>query len=268
MSGNVKNKVRRNRAGNSQSKEYDRLQSSKIPRSLNGSSPFPSSMTRRLVYNEPTLILTASLLPYLVKEFKMNSAYDIDPAIGGGTVAGFNAMTHIYDQYQVVNFRIRYEVSNIELFPVSFALVFKDSQPSLAVASWTDARNLMEAAPTTGPHVVSGSAGYNVYRSPWYKIKPATVLGNPLQYNDIQYSSSVTSDPNQLVWAAIVLTCPNSTLNLTNGACVSVFIEQTVRFYSLLPKMETYSRSQYEQLVQQRASKAPTLPVKTGNARF
>jgi hypothetical protein len=221
---------------------------SRVPKSLMRSSPFPPSETRKLVLNEPNVILQNPLAPFALREWRVNSAFDPDPILGGGTMAGFNAMTHAYQNYLVTKIRVRYEIEGHEpSAPLSFGLKFSDAQPSLGITSYIAAQNALEVAPTTGPSTVGQPDGTSRYRSQWYQINPGSILGNPLQYYaDQGFSSAVTTNPNQLVWMALILLSPTALINLPNGAVCSVYLQLTTKFFSAYTTEVTLSRAEGE----------------------
>jgi hypothetical protein len=214
---------------------FDELSRTKIPKSLMHASPFPMEMTRTLTFFEPSLVIQDASNPFKLREWRINSVYDPDPLIGGGTVAGYHQLVAIYDQWKVINFKVRYEVAGNEPnVPVIFGLIFRDQQPSTIISAYADAQNALEIAPTTGPNIVGQTTGMDVYRSPWYKVKPSSIMGNPLTYNGaIEYQGSTSANPTQVIFLGFVALSIGSTINLTNGCILTIYMEFTTRFYSL-----------------------------------
>jgi hypothetical protein len=199
-------------------------------------SPFPPFMMRKLTFFEPNLVLQ-SAASFLVREWRINDVYDPDPLLGGGTVAGFNELAAIYRLWRVENFRVRFEVaSNEPALPLTFGIIFRDIRPSTVIAAYADAQNAMEVAPTSGPALVGQTTGNSVYRSPWYKLRPGSIVGNPISYmSDIAYQGtggSAPVSPTQNVWLAFLLLSIGAVNPLTNGAIVHAYMEFTVRWYS------------------------------------
>ncbi len=215
----------------------DILMKNQVPRNLMRNSPFPQSMIRKLVYNEPEQLLQSATSTFLVKEWRMSSSWDPDPSLGGGTVAGFNKLAAIYNLYRVEDFRIRINVSNNEnTKPITFGLVFRDQRPSTFILTATDAQNALEVSPTTGPSVVGESSGNSIYRGPWHRISPQAVLGNVISYfGDIDYSGGAgpsPGNPTQVLWVAFIAYIGSG--DLTNGLFLDAYMEFTTRFYSLI----------------------------------
>lgn len=210
-----------------------------------GNSPFPMEMIRKLNFYEPNLVLQGAN-PFIVREWRINSAYDPDPLLGGGSTAGYNKIAAIYGQYRVENFRVRYEVAaNEPAIACAFGLIFRDAQPSTTTLTYIDAQNQLEIAPTTGPQIVGETAGMSIYRSKWISIRPSAILGNPIEYMaDLSFQSSVTTNPTQTVWLAFIVTSPGALINLTNGVILNIYMEQTVRFFSLSSPLEIVRNTQ------------------------
>lgn len=213
------------------------LMANKVPRTLMKSSPFPQSMIRKLVYNEPEQLLQSGTSTFLVKEWRMSDSWDPDSALGGGAVAGFNKLAAIYNLFRVEDFKIRINVSNNEnTKPISFGLVFRDVRPSTFILTAADAQNALEVAPTTGPTIVGESSGNSIYRGPWHRISPQAVLGNTISYfGDIDYSGTAgpsPASPSQVLWVALIAYIGAG--DLTNGFFLDAYMEFTTRFYSLI----------------------------------
>jgi hypothetical protein len=209
-----------------------------VPKGLMRSGPFPASEIRKLIFNEPELLLQDAGNTFLVKEWRMSDVYDPDPSIGGGTVAGFNKMIAIYNLWRVENFRIRIQLaSNEPAKSISFGLVFRDQRPSTTILTAVDAQNALEVQPTTGPNIVGETTGNSIYRGGWHKIAPSSVLGNMLTYyGDSDYAGVGSATPSQVLWVAFIAYIGAG--DLTNGLFLNAYMEFTTRFYSLKPTQE------------------------------
>jgi len=213
---------------------YAKLTGSRIPKSLMGNSPFPPFEVVNLSYDEPTLVLNAAS-SFIVREFRLNSAYDFDPLLGGGTMSGYNAMVARYSTYHVEGTKIKYTVvSNEPALPVTFGIIYRDTQPSTTITSYALAQSALAQAPTSGYQMVGQTTGMSVYRSPTYRLSPSDVIGKPLTYNSEQgYDGQAGSNPLQLIWCAIIVLGITSATNLTNGIILSLNAKLRTRFYSL-----------------------------------
>jgi hypothetical protein len=212
----------------------DKLMADRIPKTLMRNAPFPPQMIRKLVYNEPELLLQSSTATFLVKEWRMSDVWDPDPALGGGSVAGFNKLIAIYNLWRVENFKIKIQVANNEpARSVTFGLIFRDARPSSIILTAADAQNALEVQPSTGPNIVGETTGNSIYRGPWHKIAPQHVLGNTFTYyGDNDYAGVGSATPSQVLWVAFVAYI--GTGDLTNGVFLNAYMEFTTRFYSLI----------------------------------
>jgi len=205
------------------------IMSTHVPKNLMRSSPIPPFTIRRLLYQYNAVVQGAA--PFILVEFRANGAFSPDAV---GTPSGFNEMATMYTLYLVTHVRVRYSVAaNEPAVPVNFGLIFRDIQPSTIINTYQKAINSLEVSPSTGPNLVGETTGMSVYRSRWYKIQPAAVVGQAFSYfGTPAYGSAVTSNPTALIWMDFVLTSFNAATNLTNGAFLSLYLELTTRFYS------------------------------------
>jgi len=224
---------RKNTKPGEQSKLYQELNRSRIPRNLQRSTPFSPYEERRLELIEPNLLFRDSSNTFVIRDWRINSAYDPDPTLGGGSLTGFNQWAAMYNSYHVSKFRYQYTVaSNEPGVPVAFGFIFRDlNRPSLTYSTYSSCLNALEQAPSTGIQMVGEASGQSVYRSPWYKISPGDVVGKRASYEfDDDYDALVTTNPLNLVWfSMIVLSTTGS--NVTNGVLVALNMEFTVKFY-------------------------------------
>jgi hypothetical protein len=168
---------------------------------------------------------------FFVKEFRANSAFSPD---GVGTPSGFNEMANIYNFYKVLELKFYYRVvSNETATPQRFAVIVRDVQPSTVITTFNNATAAMEVSPTTKTNSVGALSGMSRFESIEYKIDIGSIIGNRLEYlADTDYRGLVTGQPNQVVWLAFVMTSPNTSLNLSAGAFVEVFLTLRTLFYS------------------------------------
>jgi len=241
MSNNNKRTKRTKRPNRSRTRprnnvlDYNRLESSRIPRNLMYNSPFPPERTVKLLYFEPNVNFQPGAVAFGVRDWRMNSAYDPDPLVGGGSLAGFAQMAAIYNIYQVVRFRFRFEIISQEAAqPLIIGFTMKDYQPSTTLTTYAACQDAMELAPTTGPHTLSiATAGMPLYRSRWYSIHPGAVVGNMLLYmSTAAYSSVINTNPSSIVWCSLIVLAESSGGSILSGVQMSMYIEYTTKFYS------------------------------------
>jgi hypothetical protein len=208
---------------------YEKLLGSRIPRNLNNNSPFPPSMTRKIMLHNH--IQMAGAAPFLISEYKLNGAF---LPIAGQTPSGFNEMSAVYLLNKVITTRVRYSVANNEpAIPVTVGLIYRDVQPSTVITTFALALNALEVSPSSGSMLIGETTGMAIYKSPNYHVRPGDVLGNFLEYmGDHDYSGSSTANPVGLIWVAVVIISDLVGTNLTNGAFLDFYLEMTTRFYS------------------------------------
>lgn len=221
---------------------YEKLNGDRIPKSLQRAAPFPMSMNRIITFQENILIQSAN--PYLVKDYRANSAYDPDAALGGGTLTGFALMANIYQSYHVQKISFKFTVvSNEPSVPVNFGFCLRDKQPSTTYVSWAECQYALSESPTTGCITIGETSGMGVYRSRWHTIKLGTVMGKDITYMaDLDYASAVTTNPSQLIWLSFIALGATSATALTNGCILNLKIKFHTRFWSLVNIEPTVSR--------------------------
>ncbi len=202
----------------------------KIPKALSPTSPFPNDMTRKMLFH--AVGVKGGAAAFQIFELRCNAAYQPDAA---SSPPGFSQLAAIYNSYKVTHVRVRYNVcSNEPTIPVFFGLIFRDQQPSAVLTTYALAVESLSIAPTSGPEVVGETQGMSVYKSKWYKIMPAAIVGNALDYyGSTTFEGGSAANPTDLTWVALIMYSYASGTNLTNGAFYDFYLEMTTRFYSL-----------------------------------
>ena len=204
----------KNRNISKQSDEFEKLMDSKVPRNLMGSSPFPPSMTRKLLFHYLATVQDAAN-PFKLVEFRINAAYRPDNATSPD---GFNELAKIYNIYKVTHCRFKCNVaSNEPSTPVFFGTILRETQPSTVITTYVHAQQAIEQAPTTGPNLVGETTGQSISRGKWYSIAPSAILGNAMDYyGSTLYTGTSSSNPTNLVWLAFIAYTYSSGVDLTN----------------------------------------------------
>ncbi len=202
----------------------------RFPRNLMGSTAFAASMTRKMCFHERVLLQGA--VPFIVQDYRVNGVFN--PG-AGGSCTGFAQLAAIYSAYFTFKVRFRFNVAaNEPALPVFFGCIARDTQPSTTIASWANANDSLELAPTTGTLVVGEASGQGIYRSRWYTLDPGDIVGNRLQYYGSGGYGGLTSGlPPSLVWVSFILASDVAGTNLTNGAFLDMYLELTTEFFSL-----------------------------------
>lgn len=208
----------------------EQLMDLKVPKSLSSTSPFPNDMTRKLLFH--TVGVSGGAASFFIYELRCNAAYQPD---GASSPPAFSQLAAIYNSYKVTHVRVRFNIaSNEPAVPVFFGLIFRDSQPSTTLTTYSLAVEALTIAPTSGPELVGETSGMSVFKSKWFKVMPAAIVGNALDYfGSTTFEGGSSSNPTDLVWVALVMYSYASGTNLTNGAFRDLYLEMTTRFYSL-----------------------------------
>lgn len=228
-----RNRVRRNRP-----RPFNQLiadsDSVHIPRYLHPNSPTPMSVTRKMTFIEPSLVIQAPLASFVVREWRINDIFDPDPTVGGGTVAGYTHYSTAFNRYRVFKHETFFSVaSNEPGISVAFGLIYRDARPSSLITSYATALDALEIGPSTGVNVVGQTGGSSVFRSRKLKVHPGAIIGDPLEYmSDVGFGGTTGSSPPQSVWMAFVVVSPSPLTNLTNGVLLSINQYFTVKWYS------------------------------------
>lgn len=205
----------------------------RIPRSLASNTPFPPQMRRRMRYLDPSLIYKNAANSFFIREFRVNSLFDPDPLLGGGSVSGYGELSQMYNRNIVTHIRMRAVMVNLEPTAVVGAyIIFRDVQPSLLITSFNDAISSAEVAPATRVRMLGTVAGQpkgNLSAS----IPLASILGRPLEYlTDVGYASNINVDPPQVLWGAVILFAYTPTTFLTNGVSVALSLDFSTNWFS------------------------------------
>jgi hypothetical protein len=187
-----------------------------------------------MTFVEPTLVVQAPLLPYAIREWRINDIFDPDPLIGGGTVAGYTYYTTAYNRYRVYKHECQFTVCGNEPgIPVTFGVVYRDARPSTIITSYAQALDALEIGPTTGIQMVGQTSGQSIYRSRRLRIHPAAIMGDPQEYmSDVSWAGSTSTSPTQTVWMAFIAVSISPIVNLTNGVILTMNQIFTVKWSS------------------------------------
>jgi hypothetical protein len=139
---------------------------------------------------------TNNLAAYASKRYRMNSAYDPDPNLGSGSIAGFSEWAAFYGNYRVNG--IMYEISIVNKEPVPLQVVIA---PTITdVGSNYSAINELSEVPFAKSQIVSNSGGMDRCRFKGY-IPMHEILGDKLKYkSDPQFSGLTTGNPSTMFY--------------------------------------------------------------------
>jgi len=130
--------------------------------------------------------------------YRPTSAYDIDPALGGTSMAGFAELSGFYSSYRVTGSRIKVTVSNPSTtLPISVIVLPMNADPTNAfsaaniIASVGNPYAQVKQAPLLGgpPAVITNA------------MTTVKIFGDPAVYYDHNFSSLVNTVPaNNWFW--------------------------------------------------------------------
>lgn len=159
--------------------------------------------------------------------YQPSAAFDIDPTVGGATMAGFNEMSALYRSYRVKSSRIKVEIANTSPDSiVNCAIVPTNADPGSAPSSATiiAARqqpyaNVKTCPPLGGPMTVLVST-----------MSTKKIFGNPMTDFDDNFASLVTTIPNNN-WFWFISVYSLATIPSTDPVLLNVFIDVEIEFY-------------------------------------
>lgn len=244
MSNSISNKNKKRMNKNKQRKEkkndlYEVLDSTKISKRLQPSSPFPSVMIRKCPFFEPSQVVSGAAT-FLVRRWRLSDFYDPDPLLGGGTVSGFNELAKIYQIFRVERSTFRATItSNEPALPMTFGFIVRSSDPSTSIATLADAQNAIETSPTTGPMAVGTTQGKSVTNVRTIKVDHGAILGDPIALmSDMGFTGLYSgSSPSRNIWLAFIVLSPSASL-LNNGVILDLYLHLSVRSFSSQNLME------------------------------
>jgi len=77
---------------------------------------YPEGFLVHMKYSDPQGVLNNAAALFASVRFRMNSVYDPDPTLGGGTVDGYTFFSTIYGRYRVVGFKYKVAFDNNDAF--------------------------------------------------------------------------------------------------------------------------------------------------------
>jgi hypothetical protein len=188
--------------------------------------PLFDSVVVDLKFVDPTWVRSKTTSYVSSKEFRMNSAYDVDPAIGGGTIANYALWSAMYTRYRVLAFAYDVEFTNqtdasllVGCCPTKtslgddFANAIDFPEAPYGKGAILAPKGGMDRAKFKGAIDLTKFSGYEGYK-----------------YDDVS-SGLVTGNPVQMYYFQIGVNSPN--LTFTYG-CRAKFV-LTVQFYQPTP---------------------------------
>lgn len=153
--------------------------------------PVPGMLQVPLIFTEPTFVYGNSLGSVWSVRYRMNSAYDPDPATGGGATGFFTEYAALFKRYRVLKFDYDVEVvNNHDSVVVAIVCPTKDDEG----ANFSGMLNLTEN-PYAKSHMLASAGGMNRCRFQG-TIDLAKFLGYPGYKFDDVTSALVNGNPS------------------------------------------------------------------------
>lgn len=194
-------------------------------------SIMPPRKYSKLYYNDASTTRNSPGNNYLVYSMRINDLFDPDPLILSGSVSNFKEVMQFYSYYKVDSIDIKWEVINLENFPLSCGIVFSQTNLTGAIASLADAQNALENDFTTGIKTMSAKGGLDKTTLTVQKFNIHKLLGNKQQYDgDVSYSGLGLATPAIPLWANFIVWAPTGAA-LANGYANSTKLQFYSQFY-------------------------------------
>jgi len=165
---------------------------------------------------------------FVALRYKANSAYDLDPLIGGTTIAGFAELSALYVYYRVIDVVFDVSMSNLETGTAVSAVILPfnldpGATPGSVLESWF-------MNPYARTHILGPRGGMDSGRL-ISKYSGRRVTGTPAYLFDDNYRALTTGNPVNTWYVALGL-FTNSTV-FSSGVSITIRIKLRVRFTEL-----------------------------------
>jgi len=172
----------------------------------------PKSVQLRLTYPDPQIARTRGAAG-VTNWSLQGSAFDPDPALGSGSIPGYNEWKAFYNHYRIVGLGVRGSVSHVETSPVKFTIVpysgtlITNNSINTATAIYD-----LDGNPMSRNYVMSqSSGGPNVlkFNHHW---SYSEIVGDDIYLLDDLYTAPNNGNPTRmcfLLFAAAVMTGAN-----------------------------------------------------------
>ncbi len=185
---------------------------SRLPRSVN--VIMPDRLMTRLSYKGVTTLVVAASTANISARWQPSAAYDVDPALGGFTMPGFNELGGIYNRYRVVKSNMTVRFSNQSTQPMTGVMIALSTDPgssptSATINSWVNnpySKNKL--IPSVGGPTVSVSGSMTTEK----------IYGTKNVYFDDDYASVTNAIPVLNWYWAVGLSSPS----VVGSACTVV----------------------------------------------
>jgi hypothetical protein len=220
------NTIKRNTRSRNRSSKSQRPLLQNVPKSLSRFAPVTTANHQDvwLTY-QATGVLNNAAGTAASKYWDVNCAYDVDPALGSTSTAGFDSWTTQFRYYRVLCFQATLEVASLDDRPLSVVTgTFNLTPPGSTVGYDSYVGNPMFRRHLISP--LPSGAPRTVLRTPVLQIK--SVDGDKSVLTDPNYGSVTNTVPANKVFWGFSIAPPGGTL--TNGVVYAISIRMGTRF--------------------------------------
>jgi len=156
----------------------------------------PDAIIVDLVYFDVNQGRTNNLSLVLSWRYRMNSAFDPDPAVGSGAIPGFTEWAAFYNYYRVLHFNYDISLTNNEAFP----LVCVTAPTNTDVGTNYASTNELLGQPYSASGSVGAKGGMDTLATKGH-LDLGGFIGNSVQYSsDSTYAAAVTTNPTNMAF--------------------------------------------------------------------
>jgi len=188
----------------------------------------PDSVRTRLVWLDPNNVLNNSGAAFVAKRFRPTGIYDIDPLLGGSSVAGFTEWAAFYYKYRVIHTNLTFHCANYDTGTVLQVVTLPLNVDPGATPTLSDIQN-WTLQPFARHSLLSKSGGMDRCTLK-LNINLRNFVGTDTFLVDDSYSSAVTNVPQNNVYVAVGAFVIGG-LTMTNGIGYSLTISSIVEFF-------------------------------------
>lgn len=183
----------------------------------------PDKTVADLVWTERGVLNGA---PSVAKRWHTNGAYDVDPALGGGSINGFNTWSAFYSFNRVLSYHVSLTLANQEATPVAVYFVHMNTDPG--------------TTPTTYPIWATQAFGHSTLLSGQSGGKDRMVytknhgirqiVGDRMPITSDRYVGSSSANPTDLTYFGVSVADGNG-FEMTAGVVYHIRLTLRVAFF-------------------------------------
>ncbi len=210
-----------NRGGRARLNRERRTQQEKrmvVPKSL---AVAPDSIVVQLHYRETSRL---NGFATVAKRWNTNAAFDVDPALGGLAMNGFNTWSTFYSFNKVLSYKVDMDICNVEPYPMNLYFVHTNIDPGTSPASYPVwSTNAYGSKKMIGAG--NGSGNYHYQRT--HSIKQ--IVGDQLSRTSERYVGSSSANPADVTYFGIM--SEDIIAAAPGGIMYNLVLTLTVKFF-------------------------------------